>query len=102
MNFSNKTILFIITACVGLVSLSCEHDTLDLSDYMSDGTPPNASIIEPADGESVQGTVNLKVWAKDNSGVDTVFFMVNQEIIGFDNVGSNDIDSRAGGSCWKY
>ena len=91
MNFSNKTILFIITACVGLVSLSCEHDTLDLSDFMSDGTPPNASIIEPADGESVQGIVNLKIWAKDNSGVDTVFFMVNQEIIGFDNVGSNDI-----------
>jgi hypothetical protein len=47
-----------------------------------DLTPPSISIISPADGSSVTGTVSISVNATDNVGVKTVNYTVDGTSIG--------------------
>ena len=72
-----------------LCTLSCENDTLDLP--IADKTPPQAVLIYPVDGISVAGDITLLARATDNEEVDSVQFYINQEKVGTDDSGVNDI-----------
>jgi len=72
-----------------LCTLSCENDTIDLP--IADKTPPQAVLIYPVDGISVAGDITVLARATDNEEVDSVQFYINQEKVGTDNSGVNDI-----------
>ena len=70
--------------------LSCEsQDPLSLPE--ADRTPPTALIIYPPDDAVVSGIVTIQVHATDNDKVDSVLFLVDQDTIGSDDKGENDI-----------
>ena len=88
-------ILFnIILACffggITIFILSCEsQEPISLPE--ADRSPPTALIIYPQDDATVSGIVTIQVHATDNDKVDSVLFLVNQDTIGSDNKGKNDV-----------
>ena len=75
---------------IAVFLLSCEsQDPLSLPE--ADRTPPTALIIYPPDDAVVSGIVTIQVHATDNDKVDSVLFLVDQDTIGSDDKGENDI-----------
>jgi len=54
-----------------------DHDDLVFAAGTADLTPPSATILSPADGSTVGGTVSVQVSASDNVGVTRVEFHVD-------------------------
>ena len=61
-----------------MVSLSCSTDNPNII-RLPDRTSPSGYIINPLNGSSVSGNINLQVIAIDNEEVDTVFFMIKPQ-----------------------
>jgi hypothetical protein len=55
--------------------------TISQNTVTSDITPPSVSIVSPANGSSVSGTVNVSVGASDNVGVKSVSLNVDGTLI---------------------
>ena len=88
MGIKIKISSFLLATLVSGLALSCT-DTISLPTV--DRTPPQAIIISPFDNESIQGKVNILVRATDNESVDSVQFYINQNFVGTDDDGENDI-----------
>ena len=85
-NINLKCMLSVIAVFL----LSCEsQEPLSLPE--ADRTPPTALIIYPPDDAVVSGVVTIQVHATDNDKVDSVLFLVDQDTIGSDDKGENDI-----------
>ena len=83
-------ILKCMLSVIAVFLLSCEsQDPLSLPE--ADRTPPTALIIYPQDDAVVSGIVTIQVHATDNDKVDSVLFLVDQDTIGSDDKGENDI-----------
>ena len=83
-------ILKSMLSVIAVFLLSCEsQDPLSLPE--ADRTPPTALIIYPPDDAVVSGIVTIQVHATDNDKVDSVLFLVDQDTIGSDHKGENDI-----------
>lgn len=83
-------ILKCMLSVIAVFLLSCEsQDPLSLPE--ADRTPPAALIIYPTDDAVVSGIVTIQVHATDNDKVDSVLFLVDQDTIGSDDKGENDI-----------
>ena len=61
-----------------MVSLSCSTDNPNII-QLPDKTSPSGYIMNPLNGSSVSGNINLQVIAIDNEEVDTVFFMIKPQ-----------------------
>ena len=72
-----------------MIYLSCTQDPIEIPE--PDTTPPQAMILFPMDGESVNGEIIIQVRSVDNDRVDSVQFLINQEIVHTDSSQSNDI-----------
>ena len=83
-------ILGLIIAFMSVLSFSCEsQEPISLPE--ADRSPPTALIIYPPESATVSGIVTIQVHATDNDKVDSVMFLVNQDTIGTDSKGENDI-----------
>ncbi|NQV13995.1 Ig-like domain-containing protein [bacterium] len=70
-------LLTLVILTLGLLLISCE-DTADT-------TPPDVSISSPVDGASVQDTVTIKVLVADDTGVDSVEFFIDGDLLAVDS-----------------
>jgi hypothetical protein len=50
-----------------------------------DTTSPTSSLNSPANGATVSGTVTISATASDNVGVDIVYFVIGDSVVGSDN-----------------
>ncbi|SVA48044.1 uncharacterized protein METZ01_LOCUS100898, partial [marine metagenome] len=90
MRILYNIILKCMLSVIAVFLLSCEsQDPLSLPE--ADRTPPTALIIYPPDDAVVSGIVTIQVHATDNDKVDSVLFLVDQDTIGSDDKGENDI-----------
>ncbi len=83
-NFPLITILVFI-----LVGSSCTDDPIEIPE--PDTTPPQSMVLFPADGEPVSGEITIQVRAVDNDRVDSVQFLINQNLVFTDSTQNNDI-----------
>ena len=77
MKNSNIFKIHLLLASI-MVSLSCSTDNPNII-QLPDRTSPSGYIINPLNGSSVSGNINLQVIAIDNEEVDTVFFMIKPQ-----------------------
>ena len=90
MRISFNIILKFIFTAIAVLMLSCEsQEPISLPE--ADRSPPTALIIYPPEYAVVSGNVTIQVHATDNDKVDSVLFLVNQDTIGSDDKGENDI-----------
>jgi len=68
---------------------SCTVDKYQLP--TGDSTPPQAIVVYPVDGETVQGITTIQARATDNESVDSVQFFINQVKVGTDIDVEDDI-----------
>ena len=71
----NKKLSFLI---IMVVTFSCYNENPEII-QLPDKTPPSGYILNPTDGSSVSGDIDLQVIAIDNEEVDTVFFMLKPQ-----------------------
>ena len=71
-----------------LTGLSCTEDPIEIPE--PDTIPPQAMVLFPIDGESVEGEITVLARATDNDQVDSVRFFINQEWVGTDSTGSGN------------
>ena len=90
MRISFNIVLKFIFTAIAVIVLSCEsQEPISLPE--ADRSPPTALIIYPPEYAVVSGNVTIQVHATDNDKVDSVLFLVNQDTIGSDDKGENDI-----------
>lgn len=82
----HKQIIFLLSV---VIFFSCTVDKYELP--TGDSTPPQAIIIYPIDGETVQNIEIIQARATDNEAVDSVQFFINQTHVGTDIDVSDDI-----------
>ena len=85
INFSLRSGVLLLS----LLSMSCEDLPKELP--IADTTPPQAVIIYPVDGVSVNGDITVIARATDNDKVDSVQFYINQKWVGTDTTGEEDM-----------
>ena len=81
----NITFIF----CMAL--FSCTEDAIEIPE--PDTSPPQAMILYPADGDPVSGEIDIQVRAVDNERVDSVHFLINQNVVHKSTIHTNDIFS---------
>jgi hypothetical protein len=64
---------------VTIIFISCGNSV------KTDETPPTISITNPADGAVIKETIIIKANAADKDGIEKVLFLVDGEVIGYDN-----------------
>tara|TARA_Y100000590_G_scaffold467781_1_gene647946 strand:+ start:2682 stop:4541 length:1860 start_codon:yes stop_codon:yes gene_type:complete len=90
MRISFNIVLKFIFTAIAVIVLSCEsQEPISLPE--ADRSPPTALIIYPPEYAVVSGNVTIQIHATDNDKVDSVLFLVNQDTIGSDDKGENDI-----------
>ncbi len=68
---------------------SCTEDPIEIPE--PDTTPPQSMVLYPVDGESVAGDVVILVRAVDNDRVDSVQFLINQNLVFTDSSHNDNI-----------
>ena len=84
-----KYFLILCVISMMLIGFSCTEDPIEIPE--PDTSPPQAIVLYPIDGESVQGDIIIQARAVDNDEVDSVQFFIDQQLVSTDSSHADNI-----------
>ena len=84
-----KYFLILYVIAMMLTGFSCTEDPIEIPE--PDTSPPQAIVLYPIDGESVQGDIIIQARAVDNDEVDSVQFFIDQQLVSTDSSHADNI-----------
>ena len=84
-----KYFLILSVLMVIIIGFSCTEDPIEIPE--PDTSPPQAIVLFPIDGETVQNEIIIQARAVDNDEVDSVQFLIDQERVFTDSSHSDNI-----------
>ena len=84
-----KYFLILSVLMVMIIGFSCTEDPIEIPE--PDTSPPQAIVLFPIDGETVQNEIIIQARAVDNDEVDSVQFLIDQERVFTDSSHSDNI-----------